>query len=66
MKLFQCCCGWSFVVSRKRVYGAIYSIGLGEYPQALANTQRMMSRAEFDDWYGDCAACLTGQHWHKR
>jgi hypothetical protein len=64
MRLFHCCCGWSYVVGKRKVYGAIYPMGIGDYPDALANTQRMMTRAEWEDWYGDCAACFTGTHRH--
>ena len=66
MNLFECCCGWSFVVGRKKVYGAIYPAGIGQFPDLLANTQRMMPRKEFEDWYSDCAACHAGRHKHKR
>ena len=64
MKLFKCCCGWSYVIGRKRVYGAIYPMGIGDFPSALSSTQRMMTRAEFADNYADCAACLDGHHKH--
>jgi hypothetical protein len=65
MELFKCCCGWSYVIGRKRVYGAIYPMGIGDFPGALANTQRMMTRVEFADWYSDCAACYGGRHKHR-
>ena len=64
MKLFKCCCGWSYAIGKKQVYGAIYAMGIGEFPNALANTQRMMTREEFTDWYADCAACYEGEHRH--
>jgi hypothetical protein len=66
MNLFRCCCGWAYVIGRKQVYGAIYPVGIGDFPDALANTQRMMSREDFGDWYADCAACYDGRHKHKR
>lgn len=66
MKLFHCCCQWSYVVGRKKVYGAIYPAGLGQFPDLLANTQRMMTRAQWEDLYADCAACYGGQHKHRR
>jgi hypothetical protein len=66
MELFRCCCGWSYVIGRKQVYGAIYRAGIGDFPDQLANTQRMMTRAEFEDWYSDCAACYRGHHKHQR
>lgn len=64
MKLFTCCCDWSFVIGRKRVYGAIYAMGIGDFPSALANTQQMMTRKQFAENYSDCAACLEGHHHH--
>jgi hypothetical protein len=64
VKLFRCCCDWSFVISRKKVYGPIYQMGIGDFPTALSNTQRMMSRAAFEDEYADCAACHAGMHKH--
>jgi len=64
MRLFKCCCGWSFVIGRKHVYGAIYPMGIGDFPGALASTQHMMTRAEFEDMYADCAACHAGGHHH--
>ena len=64
MRLFRCCCGWSYVIGREKVYGAIYEMGIGDFPGALAPTQRMMTRAVFEDWYADCAACYEGQHHH--
>jgi hypothetical protein len=66
MRLFTCCCGWSYVIGRKRVYGAIWAFGIGEFPQLLSNSQRMMTRAEFKDWYADCHACWKGRHRHVR
>jgi len=64
VRYFTCCCGWSYVIGRKRVYGAIYPTGIGEFPGNLAPTQRLMTRAEFEDSYADCAACHKGQHHH--
>jgi hypothetical protein len=64
VKLFRCCCGWSYVIGRKKVYGAIWPMGVGSLPGALSPTQRMMTRAEFQDWYADCAACHEGKHHH--
>jgi len=64
MRLFRCCCGWSYVIGKKQVYGPIYPVGIGAYPGALASTQRMMTRAEFEDWEPDCAACASGNHKH--
>lgn len=64
MRLFRCCCGWSWLVGKKRVYGAIYRAGIGEFPELLANTQRLISREQWADEYADCAACLAGKHNH--
>lgn len=64
MKLFKCCCNWSYVVGKKQVYGAIYEMGIGDFPTALANTQWMMTREQFEYYYADCAACLEGKHRH--
>lgn len=64
MKLFRCCCGWSYVIGKKKVYGPIYKMGIGTYPTALSNTQRMMTREQFEDENSDCAACLEGNHRH--
>ena len=65
MRLFRCCCGWSFVIGKKQVYGAIYRMSIGTYPDALANTQRMMTREAFEENYSDCAACYSGAHHHQ-
>jgi hypothetical protein len=62
MRLFRCCCGWSYVIGRKKVYGPIYPMGIGTYPGALANTQRMMTREQFAENYADCDACASRQH----
>ena len=64
MKLFQCCCGWSYVIGKRNVYGAIYPAGIGEFPGLLADTQRMMTRETWADWYADCEACYSGEHHH--
>jgi len=64
MKLFPCCCGWSFVIGKKNVYGPIYPAGIGEFPDLLANTQHVMTRAAFRDEYAECAACQRGRHHH--
>jgi len=64
VKLFTCCCGWSYVVGKKRVYGPIYSMGIGTYPSGLSPCQRMMTREAFEDQYADCAACHAGDHHH--
>ena len=66
MTLFRCCCGWSYVVGRRKVYGAIWPMGIGDFPDALSNSQRMMSREEWADQYGDCFACFAGHHHHAR
>lgn len=65
MKPFMCCCGWSYVIGKKRVYGPIYEMGIGDFPKALSNTQRLMNRAAFEDQYADCAACYAGAHKHS-
>lgn len=65
MKYFTCCCEWSYVIAKKRVYGPIYPMGIGTYPTALSTTQRMMLRARFEDEYVDCFACYSGGHHHK-
>jgi hypothetical protein len=41
-------------------------MGIGTYPDALNNTQRMMSRAQFKENEPDCAACYAGRHRHHR
>lgn len=64
MRLFRCCCRWSFVIGRKQVYGPIYPIGIGTFPRALSNTQTMRTRDEWADSYADCAACYDGKHHH--
>ena len=67
MKVFDCCCRWRFIIGHKRVYGPIYAIGLpGHFtgPHGCHTQGRMMSRAEFDDWYADCSACADGKHKH--
>jgi hypothetical protein len=66
VKFWTCCCGWSYVVGKRRVYGAIWPMGIGTYPDALNPSARMMMRAEWEDWYADCAACHTGAHHHDR
>jgi hypothetical protein len=61
MKLFTCCCGWSFVVRKKRVFGPMYELGsLGHFsgPNGCHHAGRMMTREEFADEYADCAAEL--------
>jgi len=52
------------VIGKRKVYGAIWPTGIGQYPDALSPTQRMMTRAQFKDWYSDCWACATGRHAH--
>lgn len=64
MRLLRCCCGWSYVIGRKQVYGAIYPMGIGSFPDALSSTQRMMSLEQFKEEYADCAAHFNGQHQH--
>ena len=64
MTYFTCCCGWSYVIGKRRVYGAIWPCGIGDFPAMLSPTQRMMSQAEWSDWYADCAACHAGKHHH--
>lgn len=66
MRFFTCCCGWSYVVGKRHVYGAIWPMGIGTYPDALSPSARMMTRAEWEDWYADCVACYTGAHHHDR
>jgi hypothetical protein len=46
------------------VYGAIWAMGIGEYPDAISPTARMMTRAQFEDFYSNCAACYAGKHNH--
>jgi hypothetical protein len=67
MTLFKCCCDWSFVIGKKKVFGPIYPVGLpGHFtgPSGCMHVGRMMPRAEFDDAYADCAACHAGAHRH--
>lgn len=65
MRLFECCCKWKYIIGSKKVYGPIYPAGIGEFPELLSNTQRMMSREQFEDEYADCAACESGEHSHS-
>jgi hypothetical protein len=58
MELWECQCGWKYVLSptTSQIYGPIVRMGIGEFPEALMNVQRVMS---WDDWreeYADCAA----------
>ena len=64
MKYFTCCCAWSYVIGKHHVYGAIWPMGIGTYPDALSNSQRMMTREQFADLYADCWACWKGKHQH--
>jgi hypothetical protein len=67
MKPFTCCCEWSFVVGRKRVYGPVYQVGLpGHFsgPRGCMHVGGMMTRAEFEENYSDCAGCHSGEHHH--
>lgn len=64
MKLVTCCCNWSYVIGRKKVYGPIWAAGLGEYPDLLNSTQRIMPRSRFEGDYADCAAHIAGKHRH--
>lgn len=64
MKDFTCCCDWRFIVGRRQVYGPIYSMGIGEFPDLLATSQRLMSMERFRDEYADCAAHVEGKHTH--
>ena len=64
MRYFTCCCGWSYVIGKRNVYGAIWPMEIGDFPSALSNSQRMMTREEWADWYSDCAACHAGKHHH--
>ena len=64
MRLFTCCCTWSYVIGKKHVYGAIWAMGIGDFPDALSPSQRMMTRGEWADQYADCAACYSGEHHH--
>jgi hypothetical protein len=66
VRFFTCCCGWSYVVGKRRVYGAIWPMGIGTYPDALSPSAQMMTRAVWKDWYADCVACYTGAHQHDR
>lgn len=62
MNLLKCECDWSYVVGNRRVYGPIYPIGIGQFPNALSVSQHMMTRSQFEEEYGDCAAyfCRRG------
>ncbi len=51
MKAFACCCSWRYVVGRKQVYGPIYRCGIGDFPDMLGSSQRMMSRQRWEDEY---------------
>ena len=58
MRVFDCSCEWRFIVGKKQVYGPIYPIGLpghfnGEH--GCHARGRMMTRAEWEDSYSDCA-----------
>jgi hypothetical protein len=56
--LFDCSCGWRFIVGKKHAYGPIYAIGLpGHFtgPGGCHAPGRMMTRGEFEDTYADCA-----------
>ena len=67
MKLFTCCCTWSFVTGKKQVFGPIYNVDLpGHFtgPNGCMHVGRMMTREEFADDYADCAACEDGTHGH--
>lgn len=64
MRYFTCCCGWSYVIGKKRVYGAIWPCGIGDFPGMLSSSQRMMTREQFGDLYSDCEACYLGGHHH--
>jgi hypothetical protein len=64
VRLFACCCEWSYVIGKRRVYGPIYRCGIGDFPEMLASSQRMMTREQFEDEYADCAACADGSHKH--
>ena len=64
MKLWTCCCGWSYVIGRKQVYGAIWPMGIGTFPDAISPTAHLMTRREFGENYADCAACHAGVHHH--
>jgi hypothetical protein len=66
VKLFTCCCGWSYVIGKKNVYGAIWECGIGDFPKMLSNSQRMMTREVFGEWYSDCEACYLGRHHHTQ
>lgn len=61
MRMYECRCGWSYVVGKKRVYGPIYRTGIGDFPNDLAPSQRMMTRKEWKDRYGDCAVFYADQ-----
>ena len=65
MRLVKCCCDWSFIIGRKHVYGAIYPAGLGQFPDLLSNTQRIMTREQFKEDYNDCWAHYKGKHKHQ-
>ena len=67
VELFECCCHWSYVVGRKRVFGPIYPVGLpGHFTgrSGCMHVGRMMTREEFADYYSDCDGCLSGAHHH--
>ena len=66
MKQFGCCCGWSYIVGAKHVYGPIYPQGIGNYPNALAPSQRLMGRKYWAQSYSDCEACFSGAHNHGK
>jgi hypothetical protein len=66
MRLFACCCGWSWVIGKRKVYGPVYAMRIGDYPQALSNTQRMMMRKDWEGEHGDCSGCAAGAHRHSR
>jgi len=64
MRLWKCCCEYSFVVGSKQVYGPIVPMGLSGHDGCLMTIQRMMPAEEFRDDYADCAACYDGSHKH--
>lgn len=66
MRYFTCCCDWSYVIGKKKVYGPIWPIGIGTYPDALSNSQRIMSHEMFKEGYSDCSACASGSHRHVK
>lgn len=59
MREFICTCDWMFIVGRKRVFGPVFKAP-GEH-QAYWHVGRMMTRKQFKDQYGDCAARFAAQ-----